>query len=1122
MAQHHRRQGIFWLLAILIGALPLSAAHAQAGLRAQPATIIARREAGWDARTLVKPQARGMISVIVKLDDAPLAAYSGTIAGLAATAPAQTGARRLDATSAASRNYLAYLDRQQNAFVARAQAAIPQARLAARYRVVLGGVAMIIPAGKIAQLAALPGVRWVQPDALRQADTDRSPQFIGADVIWRALAADPKLGDGGEGVIVGVIDTGIWPEHPSFADDGSYPPPPARWHGACEPPNDKSSRIFCTRKLIGARQRLDLYKFFFGLNPTEFDSARDNEGHGTHTASTAAGNAGVAATVLGQPRGVVSGIAPRASIAAYKALGNSGGLTSDLVSAIDQAVADGVDIINYSIGSTILTDPYQSPDSLAFLDAYRAGVFVAASAGNNGPAASTLDSPANSPWVMTVAASTTDERFVGTLTVRAGGQTLTLSGASITGGVLNRPLVNAAALGVPLCDGPLPAAARGAIVLCRRGVIARVEKGSNVRISGGAGMILYNPEPADVVSDNHWLPAVHIDTPVANQLLAFLAAHTSQPVTADIIGGKAVLDSQTADQIAAFSSRGPLPTEQLGISKPDIAAPGVQILAGQTPLPNTPGAGPQGQFFQAIAGTSMAAPHVAGAGALLKALHPDWTPGQIKSALMTTARTGVLKEDGRTLATPYDTGAGRLDLRNAGDPGLTIDAPASAFTSQAAHLYQVNYPSISLPIMPGRQSVTRTVRSVLDQPAVWSLSTSAPPGARIRVEPATLALAARGTATFTVTVDAISQAPGAYHGSVVLRSGGRTLHMPVSWVRATPNVALAQQCAPSAFAAGSDTSCTISATNNSTSNANIQLQSAIPAGLTLRTETLSGASYDPGTRQLRYSSILPAYRPASFTIAPAPGGLPFGYLPLATLGVKPSPCGNVCDEVALTYKTAQFSFNGASYTSVTMVSNGYLILGDKAVISPDNEEFPSTTTPNNVIAPYWTDLDLRGTLANDPGGGTWSAANVTSTNGSTTWFVAEWNNVPRFGRDPAVSHHSFQIWIELGSDRIHMAYGPNTAAEDRLTVGGENSDGTIGTTYYVDTVEGDGARGTGTLPGAGSILSITPAAAQRSPHTITFLLRGDTPGSYRLNTELRASIFDGTNIATQLLTVRAP
>src|SRR5262249_22285830 len=152
-----------------------------------------------------------------------------------------------------------------------------------------------------------------------------------------------------------------------------------------------SRPIICNHKLIGARESLDIYKLLFGLTPGEFDSARDNQGHGTHTASTAAGNAGVEAQIFGQPRGTISGIAPRAYVAAYKALGNEGGFGGDLVKAIDQAVADGVDVINYSVGSIgSPPDPYDQPDALAFLDAYRAGVFVAVSAGNAGPGPGTI------------------------------------------------------------------------------------------------------------------------------------------------------------------------------------------------------------------------------------------------------------------------------------------------------------------------------------------------------------------------------------------------------------------------------------------------------------------------------------------------------------------------------------------------------------------------------------------------------------------------------------------------------------------------------------------------------------------------------------------------------------
>lgn len=1127
MHNRQRQPALFGVLIALLSLFPLAAALAQPTappLHAQAAVPVAHISADerWDARATSKPHDGGLISVIVKLEDAPLAAYGGDIAGLPATAPIRTGARRLDATTAASRNYLAYLDQRQRAFARQAMAAIPQARLAARYRLVFGGVAMIIPASQLDRLAALPGVAWVQRDELRHADTDRSPQFIGADVLWRALAANPKLGAGGEGVIVGVIDTGIWPEHPSFADDGSYPPPPVRWHGTCEPPNDGSAPIICNHKLIGARETLDIYKFLVGLHTGEFDSARDNEGHGTHTASTAAGNAGVAASILGQPRGVISGIAPRAYVAAYKGLGNQGGFNADLMTAIEQAVADGVDIINYSIGGPAPTDPYHAADALAFLDAYRAGVFVAVSAGNSGPQPGTIGSPANAPWVMSVAASTTDRRFTSQLTVRADGQSLTVSGASITGGVANRPVVDAAQLGVPLCDGPLPAAARGAIVICKRGTNARIEKSNIVLGSGGAGMVLYNPTPADVVSDNHWLPSIHIDTDAAQQLLAFTAAHSRTLVLGDISPGQAEIAPDLGDRMAAFSARGPLPPEQLGISKPDIAAPGVQILAGQTPRPNTVDEGPTGQLFQAIAGTSMAAPHVAGAGALLKALHPDWTPGQIKSALMTTARTQVVKEDAHTPATPYDMGAGRIDLSHAGDPGLTFDIAADAFLTDTAHLYRLNYPSISLPVMPGRQSVTRTVRSVVNLDATWVITTTAPAGAHITVEPASFTVPARGTATFTVTVDGGSQPTGTYFGSVLLQSGERQLHMPVSWVRAQPQLALAQHCDPSTVVRRGDTRCAIVATNNSPANATFDLTMHLPRGLSMRETTLSGASYDHPARLLHYSGTLPGYQPPSVAVTPDPAGLPVGYTPLASMGVGPAPCDARCDETALLFNVLPFSYNGASYTRIVMVSNGYLIIGDGRAVRSFNQKFPDPEPPNNVIAPYWTDLDLRGLLPTDGGGGAWYAAYVTVGLDSPTWFVAEWTDVPRYGRDPAISHHTFQVWIELGTDHIHMVYGPNSPTEDTLTVGAENSDGSGGSNYYVDMLGGNGASGSGTPPVAGDVLKVFAVAEQRSAHEVGFLLRGKRVGSYLLSAELTADILDGVNVVTQPITVVAP
>ncbi len=253
--------------------------------------------------------------------------------------------------------------------------------------------------------------------------------------------------------MVGIIDSGIWPEHPSFADDGSYPPPPVvlddsrptcEFGNTAHNPND--APFTCNNKLIGARQMLDTYRALIGAAPYEYDSARDDNGHGTHTASTAAGNAGVEASIYGIPRGTISGIAPRAHVIAYKGLGDLGGFTSDLAAAIDQAVADGVDVINYSIGGGA---GGPGADEIAFLFAEAAGVFVATSAGNTGPGAASLGNPGTMPWMTTVGANTQSRFFEGTGWLGDGSM---YSGASITAGTDMLPLVDAEFAGDELCD----------------------------------------------------------------------------------------------------------------------------------------------------------------------------------------------------------------------------------------------------------------------------------------------------------------------------------------------------------------------------------------------------------------------------------------------------------------------------------------------------------------------------------------------------------------------------------------------------------------------------------------------------------------------------------------------
>ena len=334
----------------------------------------------------------------------------------------------------------------------------------------LNGFSALLTREQAEELARQPGVLRVSHDGWRQKMTDASPGFLGVSGPGGAWS----MGYDGEGVIVGVIDTGIWPEHPSLpmtAPTRIRPSPSTTVKdrlvtSATSLPTRTMRPSNCNNKLIGARQMLDTYRALVGADPDEFDSARDDEGHGTHTASTAAGNENVAAEALGISRGLVSGIAPRAHVMAYKGLGNLGGFTSDLAAAIDQAVADGVDVINYSLGSG--TAGLTAEDDLAFLFAADAGVFVATSAGNNGPDPGTVGSPGSVPWLTTVGASTQPRSFDGTVTL---GNGMSYTGTSFTGSLASAPLVDAAAAGNDLCLlGSLDATpVDGAIVLCRRG-----------------------------------------------------------------------------------------------------------------------------------------------------------------------------------------------------------------------------------------------------------------------------------------------------------------------------------------------------------------------------------------------------------------------------------------------------------------------------------------------------------------------------------------------------------------------------------------------------------------------------------------------------------------------------
>jgi subtilisin family serine protease len=652
------------------------------------------------------------------------------------------------------------------------------------------------------------GVLSVTKDELQYADTSNTPTFLGLNApggLWDQLGG---VDDAGEDMVIGIIDSGIWPEHPSFSDrtetkrhgrnDRKTYHHLKGWHGKCQV-GETFPASKCNNKLIGARRFNQAWGGDAGLKaerPWEFASPRDYNGHGTHTASTAGGNHDVDATGAAALLGSISGMAPRARISVYKALwseqdgSRASGFTSDLVAAIDQAVADGVDVINYSIEGSITS--FLEPAQVAFLFAADAGVFVAASAGNSGPGNFTVAHPG--PWVTTVAAGTHNRNGEGSVRL---GNNVTYSGASMALPVGPAPLIDATAAGlaganptfVRLCYSAAdnggtpvldPAKVTGKIVLCERGVTGRTSKGIAVLEAGGVGMILGNPTPNSLNADLHFVPTVHISDV---DLVAVRAYAATVGATATI-NQATVVFTTPAPFTAAFSSRGPT-RASVDLLKPDVIAPGQDILAGVAPPGN------HGRLFDVYSGTSMSGPHVAGLAALLKQEHPDWSPMMIKSALMTSA-TDVLDGPNTSAGVIFRQGAGHVSPNAAAGPGLVYDSgfnewlaflcgattgvnPAACSALAAAGFSldpsDLNLASITIGDLAGSQTITRTVTNV-GSAGTYTVSTTGLPGFSVAVNPTSLTLAQGESKSYTVTFTRTTATLNAYQGGQLTWTDG--------------------------------------------------------------------------------------------------------------------------------------------------------------------------------------------------------------------------------------------------------------------------------------------------------------------------------------------------------------
>ncbi|XP_028113268.1 subtilisin-like protease SBT2.6 isoform X2 [Camellia sinensis] len=755
---------------------------------------------------------------IVTVEGEPVISYRGGVDGFEATAVDSD--EKIDVTSETVTSYRHHLEKKHDMLLGMLFGRGTYKKLYS-YRHLINGFAIQISPEQAEILRRAPSVKSVERDWKVRRLTTHTPQFLGLPTgVWPTGGGFERAG---EDIVIGFVDSGIYPLHPSFATYNTEPYGPVpKYRGKCEVDPD-TKRNFCNGKIIGAQHFAEAAIAAGIFNPAiDFASPLDGDGHGSHTAAIAAGNNGIPVRVHGYEFGKASGMAPRARIAVYKALYRLfGGYVADVVAAIEQAVYDGVDILNLSLGpnsppATTKTT-FLNPFDAALLSAVKAGVFVAQAAGNGGPFPKTVVS--YSPWITSVAAAIDDRRYKNHLTLGNGkilpGIMLSLMKYSPADcqrpEVLNKNLVE------------------GNILLCGYSFNFVVGTSSIKKVTetakslGAIGFVLavenispgtkFDPVPVGI-------PGILItDVSKSMELIDYYNISTSRDWTGRVKSFKATgsignglmpIFHKSAPQVALFSSRGPnikdYSFQDADILKPDILAPGSLIWAAWSPNgtdePNYIGEG-----FAMVSGTSMAAPHIAGIAALLKQKHPHWSPAAIKSALMTT--TTILDRAERPIqaqqysrsetmtlvtATPFDYGSGHVNPRAALNPGLIFDAGYEDYLGflctvpgidaheiknytnspcnyTLGHPSNLNTPSITISHLVGTETVTRTVTNVAEE-ETYVITARMAPAVAIETNPPAMTLRSGDTRKFSVTLT-VRSITGTYSFGEVFMKGSR-------------------------------------------------------------------------------------------------------------------------------------------------------------------------------------------------------------------------------------------------------------------------------------------------------------------------------------------------------------
>jgi len=728
----------FLLLAALLVS-PVAAAVPERDLPPTDDPVISEEEQAW------LDSARVAESFTVQLVEPSLATYEGGNALFAVPTHEESG--KIDVNSTAARAYLQHLNTEMDAFIVEAEAILGRTlEVLYRYDYVLNGFSARMTLEEAAILRQQPEVLEVYVDDVYYLDTDVSPAFIGVDQVWNGTAVPSGTGTKGAGTIVGIIDTGINLSHPSFADTTpldsfvyTNPYGSGVYKGLCA--SDPLGHI-CNKKLLGV------------YDMTGAGNGHDTLDHGSHTASTTAGNR--ISVSYGGTQVVISGMAPNAQIISYKVCTASGCATNASTAAVNQAIADGVDVLNFSIGpsSGPAGSPWLDSTELAFLEAFKVGTITATSAGNSGEAASTIYKLP--PWALVVGNTQHGRIFGYPVTINPGTdnlQSIALLASSdlapaLTTNLVGKELVWGGSVGnADGCAAWTAGSLTGKVGIVSRGTCAFKDKLQNMQTAGAVFGLIYNNAPGAPIimgteTGSVTIPGAMISQEDGLAMVAVAGSAMTVNINKDLVSGTR---PDWGDIMADSSSRGPITNFEM--LEPDLVAPGTNILAAYS-APNS---------VDLMSGTSMAGPHVAGSAAVMRALYPDWSPAAIRSAIIMTTLAGTTVDYDLSDVTPFIYGNGRIDMSKAALAGLVMEVSyadyVAANPSSGGDMRTLNIPSYQNSNCMGGCTFTRTVKNVAGVATDYTINIEQSDYVQITTSPANgFTIPAGGTQTIVFTV----------------------------------------------------------------------------------------------------------------------------------------------------------------------------------------------------------------------------------------------------------------------------------------------------------------------------------------------------------------------------------